>query len=389
MTDPSSRLARLMGYLELDPGNLMLRLDAIREAFATGQWDAARQLLDAGLDACPDQPQLLALSGFSHMQARRFSDAEKALQGALDAGVNSPELRHDLAFAMFLQRRYADALEQLSVQPASAGPPFGLVLRARCLHHLRRPGEAISTLKSHLGDAPKDAEAHGLLALLLQEEGDLEQARAHVEAALERNPRQIEALLTLASLQTDAQETGAARESLDAVISIDPRCGRAWLGRALLNLLELRLNDAKRDIDTAATHMPEHLGTWHVLAWTNLMSGDVAAAKAAFEKAMTVDRTFGETHGGLAVVAALQGHDEEARQHHRRAARLDPQSLAAKYAEMLLLQRDERHDEAKALLESLLSRSAGRGGLQYRELVVAQLRALQARAGHEQPIVYH
>jgi Flp pilus assembly protein TadD len=120
------------------------------------------------------------------------------------------------------------------------------------------------------------------------------------------------------------------------------------------------------------------------------MLGDVGGAQSAFERAMSVDRNFGETHGGLAVVAALQSREEDARQLVRRALRLDPKSLAARYAEMLLMQRQGRDAEAKAVLDSILSRPAGRGGLQYRELVVAQLQALRARAEDSAPpVVIH
>jgi hypothetical protein len=68
--------------------------------------------------------------------------------------------------------------------------------------------------------------------------------------------------------------------------------------------------------------------------------------------------------------------------------RLDPQSLSPKYAEMLLLKRHWRHDDARAVLESVLAREAGRGDARYRQLVLEQLQSLQAR-GDQTPTVYH
>ena len=388
MSNSPSRLSRLLGLIELDPGNVVLRLDAIREAFAVGEWDAARRLLDDGLLAYPGEPQLQGLSGFSHLQAERYNEAEQALRAAL-VHVKSAELGFNLACALFLQRRYADALEQLRDPLYFSEGPLGAVLRARCLHHLSRPEEAIVDLEKHLGSSPEDAEAHGLLALLLYEKGSSGTARGHVDAALQRDPRQIEALLALASLQSERRELDAARKSFSAILRVDPRCGRAWLGLALLDLRELRMDAAKSNVQIAASHMPEHIGTWHVLGWTYIMLGDIAGAQTAFERALSVDHNFGETHGGLAVIAALQNRPEETRLGIKRALRLDPQSLSAKYAEFLLLQRQGRHDDAKAVLDTVLSRSAGRGGLQYRDLVVAQLQALRARDGSEPPRVYH
>jgi len=60
------------------------------------------------------------------------------------------------------------------------------------------------------------------------------------------------------------------------------------------------------DIEAAATHLAEHIGTWHVLAWVDIMLGDVADARAAFETALSLDRNFAETHGAGQAGAALQ-----------------------------------------------------------------------------------
>jgi hypothetical protein len=82
--------------------------------------------------------------------------------------------------------------------------------------------------------------------------------------------------------------------------------------------------------------MPSHLGSWHALAWVELLSEDHEAAAAAFSRAMEQDRTFGDNHGGLAIVCALRGETEVARQHIQVARRLDPFAVNAGIAEALL-----------------------------------------------------
>jgi tetratricopeptide (TPR) repeat protein len=384
----ASRLVRLLGLLEFDPGNLLLRLDAIREAFSNSAWDAARRLLDAGLEAHRGDVRLHELSGFLFLQAQRYSDAEEALRRALAVGLRSPHLIYYLAMALLMQGRYHDALSQVSALSATGYELPGLVLRARCLYHLRRAAEAIAALQTHLHVMPDDAEANGLLALLLYEQGHVDEARAHLNAALERQPQQVEALLALACLRSDANEVDAARASFEAIVGVESRCGRAWLGLALLNLREARIEQARRHAQEAAMHLPEHVGTWHVLAWTNIMLGDVDGARAAFEKALTIDRNFAETHGGLAVIAALQDRRPDAELGARRALRLNPESLAAKLAEILLLRSAGRGEDAKLALDSLLSRQSAHEGLPYRDLVLAQLQFLRERGGGK-AIVYH
>jgi Tfp pilus assembly protein PilF len=120
--------------------------------------------------------------------------------------------------------------------------------------------------------------------------------------------------------------------------------------------------------------MPDHIGTWHVLAWIEILLGNVPAAHSAFRRALALDRNFSETHGGLAVVDALQGREAEARLHIKRALRLDRQSVAVCYAELLLLRREGKTAQAKAVIDELLARPASAEGLQYRDLVEAHLR---------------
>lgn len=63
---------------------------------------------------------------------------------------------------------------------------------------------------------------------------------------------------------------------------------------------------------------------WHGLGWCEIALNDWPAALTVFEHALLLDRTFGETHGGIGVVKALQGQREEAVESIRRARRLNP-----------------------------------------------------------------
>lgn len=376
----SARLDRLLRLLDHDTGNVALRKDAVREACDTAQWDMARELIDVGLWLHADEAELLALSGFAYLHTQRYADAEQALSAALAHGVDAPEVRYNLAFACFMQKRYSQALE-LSADPLPETLPLALLLRARCLHHLQRPHEAIVCCRARLAAAPEDCEAHGLLALLLQEQHRHEEAQPHVEAALQQNPKQLEAMLAVAGTQRELHDYDAAEVSFDNVLSAYPECGRAWLGRAMIKLGHWQFEAALQDIERAAACMPEHIGTWHVLAWTQLMRGEVVTAELAFDRALLLDRNFGETHGGLAVVAALQGREADARGSIKRALRLDGQSMAAQYAEMLLLQRAGKHEQARTVLDAFMARPVAGSDLQFRDLVGLHSKYLRAREG--------
>ncbi|MET0534148.1 MAG: tetratricopeptide repeat protein [Steroidobacter sp.] len=378
----SVRLNRLLIFVEHHPANLALRKDAIREAFNIGHWDTARRLIDEGLRHQSDDASLLALSGFSYLQAHHYGDAEEALTGALLQGLDVAEVKYNLAFVTFEQKRYEEAL--LLLTPAvTERVPLALQLRARCLHHLGRRDEAIEHCRAHLAIVREDAETHGLLGLMLYERSQFEAALPHMSAALANNPRQLEAMLVAASLQSDSKNYDTARALFDELLHSHPECGRGWLGLALIELTQLQVYAAKRNSELATTYMPDHIGGWHVLAWTNILLGDILSAELAFDRALSVDRNFCETHGGLAVIAAMQGRDVDARVSIKRALRLDPQSLLAQYAQMLLLQRTGRHTQAQQLLNTVLGRTPERMSVQHRDLVAAQLEYMKAVAQDE------
>jgi tetratricopeptide (TPR) repeat protein len=375
----ATRLDRLLSYLGHDAGNLALRRDAVRTACDSGQWEIAREIIDAGLWLHADDPELLALSGFAHLQAQSFDAAVNDLSAALACGITAPEVRYNLAFAHFMQRQYPQAAEVLSDPLVVEAVPAGLLLRARSVHHANRPEEAVADCYAYLARFPDDAEAHGLLGLILQEQKRDDEAKIHVDAALVLDSRQLEAMLALAGLYQDAGDPDSAAISLENLVAAHPHCGRGWLSLALIRLQRFETDAARQDIERATRHLPDHIGTWHVLAWTELMRGDVAAAEAAFAQAMTLDRNFAESHGGLAVVAVLQGREADARASLERALRLNRHALSARYADMLLLQRAGKHEEARRILDAILSQRAVGSDVQLRELVTKHISYLRTR----------
>jgi Tfp pilus assembly protein PilF len=98
--------------------------------------------------------------------------------------------------------------------------------------------------------------------------------------------------------------------------------------------------------------MPDHIGTWHGLGWTALFLHDLAGAQAAFQHALELDRNFGESHGGMAVVLARTGQRAAAEEAVEIALRLDRHGMAAHYARAVL---DGQADDS-AQLQRLAAR---------------------------------
>jgi tetratricopeptide (TPR) repeat protein len=378
---PQNRLHRLLGLLQLEPGNLQLRQQAILEAWQRQEWGMSRELIDDGLTIHPANGHLLAQSGLAFLHASSYAEAEAVMSAAAQSDDAPAWNLFYLAYARFKLDRYELALEALSSTSLVRSVPAALLLRARCQHHLNRREEAIADCKSHLLLSPHDADTHGLLALISYELQDERGAATSAHTALRLNPNQREALLALGSVHADNGDGDAALQAFTTLAEAHPDCGRGWLGLAMARLTDHHLSLARSAASRAVALLPNHIGAWHVLAWVDIIQGDLATARISLEHALELNRNFGETHGSLAVVAAIQGMEQDAELFIKKTLRLAPQSMAVRCAEIILLLQRGQEREAQAVMDAFLDRPSSKEQMHYRNLAKKQMeRFRQIRA---------
>jgi len=206
----------------------------------------------------------------------------------------------------------------------------------RCLHHQHHLDIALNWAEERLQCRTLHSEALGVSSLIAIDASQLNKARAWSELSLRDNPLLTEALLASATVALSDRDAPLAKKHVQQILERHPDSGRAWSALGFAQMLELDINAARSSLEKATQFMPEHIGTWHGLGWACLLAKDYAAAQRAFEAALERDRNFGETYGGLAVIAAMQGQRDVAEDHLRRAIGLDNKGMSAQYARALL-----------------------------------------------------
>lgn len=331
-----AELERIEGYLASDPANTLLLRKATDLCLALGRVDAARRHADAALRLSPDNAFVQHRHGNVLIAQGKLDEAAQVFEALLQ---HSPDVNiaFNLALVRYRQHQFAAAraalapfIEQGDVTRQAA------TLYLRILHHLGEFSEALDLVQRQMPRCEGDAEFLSAASLLLFDNDQLEEAQRLSSAALAGGARPLEALVVAGSLALGRDDAQAATALLNEALAINSADGRSWAGLGMASLLKGDLASAKVHLERAIANLPTHIGTLHALGWCQIMRRELADAEQTFNKALALDRNFGESHGGLAVVSALQGKKSEAEEGVQRALRLDPDGLSARYAQMVL-----------------------------------------------------
>lgn len=331
--DAETRLGRLRGYLAADADNPRLLAEVIDASLAAGERDEARVLIEHARRRHPADDAFVFRAATLAIAERRLEDAEQSLRQMGAQSLAHPAVRYNLAYIDVLRGRFDAAVEALDALERSGEASAEVdSLLVHALHHRGDLEGAKAAARRGLGRHPEDAQLLAVASLALWDAGDVEDARRLSIRALQLQPTALAALVTQGSIALTARDVDAARRSFGAALTANAADGRTWSGLGLASLLAQQFDRAAEELDTALRHMPEHIGTWHAMAWCEIVRQDLARAQHCFGRALALDRNFAESHGGLAVVAALAGRADEARALAQTAIRLDPNCISGRYA---------------------------------------------------------
>jgi tetratricopeptide (TPR) repeat protein len=353
------RVARLRGFLSVDSSNSDLACelaDLLLEQGATGEAEAALESLSPPANATPGVRFRLARIALA---SGRYETAGSLLQALIEAGHDHEAVMHDLAFVQLCQRDCEAAATTIHGAIARHGASASLrMLAARIALMQERRADAIALLDQTLAEDPGNIQAQGIRALAFLDDSRHPQAAEAALGCLLVDGDQHEALLVAGTLALWGKQVDVAETYFARALERYPNSGRVLSGMGQCAMLRDDLVTARITLESAVRAMPDHIGTWHALAWTQLLQGEHDVAEASYQHAYALDRNFADTHGGLALIALLRGDATDAERSIQRALRLDPNAITARYAKSLLLQ--SRGDDAGA--DALLRVLIGEGG---------------------------
>jgi putative PEP-CTERM system TPR-repeat lipoprotein len=380
---PEQAQMHLRKYLENDPTNLHARKLMAQAQLKTAQPGEAVNTLTPMLDKSSD-PQLLALAGESHMQARDFGKAttyfEKAAQLAPEAAV----VRTSLGLARLGQGDAARAIGELErateLDPKSDRALSALVQAEYGLKHFDKALAAVAKLEQIKGDDPQ---TYNLKATVMLGKGDVPGARAAFEKALQLKPTFFPASANLAKLDLLENKPDAARKRFETVLATDKKNFGAMAAMAELAMLQKRPEEATTWLEKAQAENPDaiapvvKLGSHYLatkqekkaltlirkvqaahpanaelldlLGQAQLANDDAQGALDSYSKLVNVVPKSALAQMRLAAAHAKLKNDSAAADALKRAVALQPGLVQARVLQVELATRRGRHDEALAL----------------------------------------
>jgi cytochrome c-type biogenesis protein CcmH/NrfG len=216
------------------------------------------------------------------------------------------------------------------------------------------------------------------------DEGDMAEAVKAAEQSLAQDPDDDNANIVLGMWSTETQNIDDAAGRFERVVRRDPNNCRGWLGLALVQLYRGQHVDSIASFKRALHFMPRHVGVIVAMGWAHFTNKDFVAAEGTFRHAITIERNFGEAHGGLASALVLQNRQEEARREVAIARKLDPQGFGLVYARSVLMAMEGRRQQGEDYMARALERQLRPGGPTLIESIRVFLRDLAAKAESEE-----
>jgi len=198
----------------------------------------------------------------------------------------------------------------VALTAASLAALLGLILLTQAQCQTWRTTETLWTHVLNHGGSRSDI-AHYNLAVDLQSQGRVDEARAHYEEALRLNPRYPEAHCNLGSL---------------------------LFGQG-------RIDEARTHYEEALRLNPDYPNAHHNLGSLLVRQGRIDEAKAHYEEALRLNPNLAATHNDLGVILKDQGRTDEAKAHFDQALRIEP-TQKKDFRSRLMLYRARQPDHA-------------------------------------------
>jgi putative PEP-CTERM system TPR-repeat lipoprotein len=300
------------------PGNLLVTYTSALYEFTQGKFSAAQEALQRVLKVAPDHLPSVLLAGASELQLGANQQAEQHLRKYLNAVPNDVYARKLLA----------------QVQLKNA-----------------QPADAAATLAPALKSAGDDPQLLALAGESYMQVRDFNKASSYLEKAAELAPKSAGVRTTLGLSKLAQGDQSGGLNDLVMATSLDPKSSRATMALVQTEMGLKHYDKALAAADALAKQEPNNPQVYNLKGAVNMVKGDIPAARAALEKALALEPTFGPAVKNMARLDLVEKKPDAAKQRYEKVLEKDKNNVDAMTALGQLAMLQQRPEEATSWFE--------------------------------------
>lgn len=264
----------------------------------------------------------LATRGELKLDAGHYEEAEEDLRHAMHNGMRHPAVWGNLGWAHYYMDRPEEAREHFDrVLEEDPDEVSALMGRAMVLQEVGELDKARADLTHALHCDATMAELHALRSEVYMRLGEPEQARKDARRAAELDPRDQDYGLLLARVLGARGEGEEALEVLERALRLEEEPPlEALLLRSHLRLGQGQGEQARSDAMSASNRFPDEAFALVQLAHVQLTEGNVGLARKAADRAVKLDPSLPDAYLVRGAALRMSGHEHEATEDFERAS---------------------------------------------------------------------
>jgi len=361
------RLASLLLYERDQPGAKKLVDDVLRSNPTHGEALVARaklEVLEGGLDtaaatlrsAITSNPSLAdAHFVLGNIQAvkHQSEDAIASYREALRVNPSFAPAMIELARQLMASKPQEAVLYARSASRALPNYAEGILILARAELASGNPKGAEEPLKRLAAAFPKAFDVQAELGRMLQGLGRTTEARAAFERALAGDPSQVTALTALTLSDLEQKKTAAARARVDAAAAAAPKNAALQIGVGRLYAAMGDNAAAEKSARSALASDANNLEAYELLALVFIKQNRIPEATTEFERLAEKQPKSVANQTSVGMLYQIQGKFDQAKAAYERALTLDARApVVANNLAQLYVDRNENLEVALQLAQT-------------------------------------
>jgi putative PEP-CTERM system TPR-repeat lipoprotein len=349
---PDEALAAFDKVLALKPNHRSAHVEKATLDISRGKYDAAQTELDQATKATPGNTLVTYTQGLLDYSQGKFKAAQESVQKVLKVAPNYvPAML--LAGAVELNLGATQQAEQHLRKVLDAAPDnlYARKLLAQTLLKSSQPADAAEALAPALAHPTGDAQLLALAGESYLQARQFDKASNYFEKAAEIAPKAAVVHTSLGLSRLNQGQQDKAISELKLATELDPKSLRAGFALVQAQVASHQYDKAMASVNELVQRQPDNAEVHNLKGGVCVTKGDMACARASFDKASALQPTY---FAPVANLAELDVHDKNldaARQRFNAFLQKNPKNFGAMAALADLALMQGKADEATTWLE--------------------------------------